>query len=797
MTYRIDKVAIIGAGTMGGGIAAHLANIGIKSVLLDIVTPGLSEEEKDDRAARNRLVQGLFDRMAKARPANLARKDRAELITLGNIDDDFELIADCDWVIEVIIEQLEPKQKLMARIDSIRKPGCIVSSNTSGIPIRDIAEGRSDDFKAHFLGTHFFNPPRYLKLMELIPTGDTAQQVVDFISTFGRDVLGKGVVICKDTPNFIGNRFFAMAGAFGMDYAFEHGYSVAEIDMLTGPIIGRPKSATFRLLDLVGIDIMGHVTGNLYDLISSDPYREILRSEKVNRVLGSMIENEWLGNKSGQGFYKKTFVNGKREFWTLDPETLEYGPPEKARFASVGAVRKIENINERLPVLFDQPEDRAVVYLRETLLYMLAYAAYITPEIAYSLADVDSTMRWGFGHEVGPFEIWDILGVEETARKMEAAGYEIAGWVQEMLAAGHTSFYKDGAYYDFEGKTYKTMPVDTKVQSVQILKDAGRELARNTSASLYDMGDGIALLEMHAPKINAVDVDFVTMANTALERLNSDFDGLVIGNNGQDFCIGANVAMTVIAAAQGLWDQIEDGVRSGQEVFYNLRHAPKPVVTAPHQRVLGGGVELTMASWASVADHETYMGFVEPATAGIIPAWGGCKELLRRKVNPVMQTANADVLPIMGEVAQQVIMAKVGMSAWENKELGYLKQDDVVVMNSDHRLATAKKKALQLYNLGVRRPEVEKIYAAGRDTLMAANLLLQGFVWADYASEHDLLIGKKLLYVLCGGDLSQPAWVDPWYIMDLEREAVLSLIGEPLTQARMTHVLQTGKPLRN
>lgn len=796
MTFRINKVAIVGAGTMGGGIAAHLANIGIKSVLLDILTPGLSDAERNDPYSRNRLVQGLFDQMVKARPANLARKDRAALISIGNSEDDFELIADCDWIIEVIIERLEPKQELMARIEAVRKPGSIVSSNTSGIPIKDIADGRSHDFKAHFLGTHFFNPPRYLKLLEIIPTEDTAPAVLEFMTAFGRDVLGKGVVICKDTPNFIGNRFFAVAGTYGIAYAFDNGYSVLEIDAITGPLIGRPKTATFRLLDLIGLDIVGHVNRNLYEAIPADQYRQIMQSEKMTEVIGRMIENEWLGNKSGQGFYKKTYVEGKREFWTLSPETYDYVAPEKVRFDSVGAVRKIDKISERLPALFDQSEDRAVTYLRDTFYYTLAYAAYVTPEIAYRLVDVDSAIRWGFGHEVGPFEIWDILGVEDTVAKMEAAGLEVAQWVKEMLSSGYTNFYQDDNYYDFTDNTYKPMPVDPKNQSIQIMRDAGNEVARNTSSSLFDMGDGVALLELHAPKVNAVDVDFVTMAQTALDRLDSDFDGLVIGNNGPDFCVGANVAMTVIAAAQGLWDQIEHAVRTGQEVFFSLRHAPKPVVTAPHQRVLGGGVELTMAGWTSVADHETYMGFVEVGV-GLIPAWGGCKEMLRRKVNPVMRTSNADVLPVMQEVFEQLATAKIGFSAWEDKELGYLESSDEVVMNSDHRLAAAKRKAIDLIRAGNRPPEVEKVYAAGRDTLAALNLGVQTFAWADYASEHDHRIGQKLAYVLCGGELSQPKWVDPWYILDLEREAVLSLIGEPLTQARMSHILQTGKPLRN
>ena len=796
MAFSINKVAIIGAGTMGGGIAAHLANLGIPVILLDIVTPGLSDEEKDDYQARNRLVQGLYERMLKAKPANLARPDRAKFITIGNTEDDLDKIADCDWIVEAIIEQLEPKQALMARIDAVRKTGSIISSNTSGIPINQIAAKQSEEFKAHFLGTHFFNPPRYLKLLEIIPTANTAGDVVDFMSDFGRDVLGKGVVICKDTPNFIGNRFFSIANSYGVEYAFENGYSVEEIDAITGPLMGRPKTATFRLLDLVGLDIMGHITTNLYGAIASDPYREVLKSKKSTVVIDQMLENNWLGNKSGQGFYKKIFINNKREFWTLDADTVEYSAPEKVRYESVGAVRKIEDLGERLTALFEQPEDPAVTYVRNTLYYSLAYAAYVTPEIAYRLVDVDTVMRLGFAHEAGPFEIWDMLGVAETVKKMEAADLEVAQWVKEMLAAGHEKFYEGASYYDFQSKEYLPKPIDPKIVSIEKLRSSGNELKRNMGASLHDMGDGVALLEMHSPKINALDADFVDMAYYALERLETDFDALVIGNKGRDFCIGMNIATVAIAAMQGMWDQIDQIIHKGQQVFFNLRHAPKPVVTAPHQRVLGGGVELTMAAWTSVADHETYMGFVEVGV-GLIPAGGGCKEMLRRKVNPVMRTKNGDVVPVMQEIFEQIATAQVGTSAWEDKELGYLLPEDEIVMNSDHRLVKAKRRAMQLVSAGTRPPEVEQIYAAGRDVLSALQLGVQSFNWAGYASEHDVLIGQKLAYILCGGNLSGPAWVDPWYILDLEREAILSLIGEPLTQARISHMLQKGKPLRN
>ncbi len=794
MTYRIEKVAIIGAGTMGGGIAAHLANIGIPVVLLDIPTPNLSDAEKDDPQARNRLVQTLYDRMAKAKPANLARADRADLITIGNTEDDFDQIAGADWIIEVIIEQLGPKQALMERIEAIRKPQTIVSSNTSGIPINEIADGRSAAFKAHFLGTHFFNPPRYLKLLELIPTPDTAPEVLDFMVQFGRDVLGKGVVVCKDTPNFIGNRFFAVAASYGIEYAFKEGYTISEIDAITGPLIGRPKTATFRLMDLVGLDVMGHVNRNLYAAIPHDPYKEILKAETVSGVMAQMIANKWLGNKTDQGFYKKTMVNGQREFWTLDPATLEYVAPEKVRFDSVGAVRKVEDLGQRLRQLL-QFEDRAANYVRDVLYYGFAYAAHVAPEIAYKLSDVDDAMRWGFSHEAGPFEMWDMLGVAETAVKMEAAGLEIAPWVKEMLAAGHDSFYKNGSVYDWESKSYKLLDVDKNVIVIADLYAAGKEVARNSSASLLDMGDGVLLYEFHA-KMNAIDDQIIAMGHQALEKLDADFDAMVIGNDADNFCVGANLFAVGVAAASGMWDQLDQMIKGLQTLTFNLRHAPKPVVTAVQGMALGGGVEMAIAGWEAVAAHESYMGLVEFGV-GLIPAGGGCKEVLRRKVNPTMRTTHADVLPPLQAAFEQIALAKVGTSVWENRDLGYVLDSDTIVMNADHRLAKAKQRALQLVAAGARPPEVEKIYAAGRDALAALKLGVQSLVWGGYASTHDQLIANKLAFVLTGGDLSAPAWVDPWTILDLEREAFLSLLGEQKTRDRMTHMLQTGKPLRN
>ena len=797
MSYRIDKVGIVGAGTMGGGIAAHLANIGIPVVLLDIVPPNLSEAEKYNPAARNRIVTSLYDRMAKARPANLARADRGDLITLGNLEDDFDKLADCDWIIEVIIEQLEPKQALMERLEAIRKPKAIISSNTSGIPINQIAAGRSAEFRANFLGTHFFNPPRYLKLLEIIPTADTSPEVVEFMKTFGAESLGKGVVVCKDTPNFIGNRFFAVASSYGLEYALEHGYTIPEIDAITGPTIGRPKTATFRLLDLVGLDVMAHVNNNLYDAVPHDAYRETLRPERTAALMSAMLDKKWLGNKVGQGFYKEQRVNGAREFWTLNPATMEYEAAPKIRFESIGAVRNVEELGERLNKFLGF-EDRAADYARNLLYYGFAYAAYVTPEIAYHLSDVDDAMRWGFSHEAGPFEMWDMLGVARTVTEMEAMGLTVAPWVKEMLAAGHDSFYKTNGskqVYDFETKRYRTLEPDKQIILVSDLRAAGKTVERNGSASLHDMGDGVALFEFHA-KMNVIDHDIIDMAFKALDRLDSDFDALVIGNNGEHFCAGANLFAVGVAAASGHFDALDKMIHALQTATFNLRHAPKPVVTAPHQMALGGGVEMAMAGWEAAADHEVYMGLVEFGV-GLIPAGGGCKEILRRKVNPTMRAANADVLPVLQEAFEQIALAKVGTSAWEAKGMGYLSPQDTIVMNSDHRLARAKQRALQLVAAGARPPEVEKIYAAGRDALYALKLGVKSLHWGGFASEHDAKVASKLAHVLTGGDISAAAWVDPWYILDLEREAFLSLLGEEKTRERMMHMLQTGKPLRN
>jgi len=535
MTYRIDRVAVIGAGTMGAAIAAHLANAGIPSFLLDIVPRELTPEEEakgltlNDPEVRNRIVRQGWERCLKARPPNLFTADRAEYVTLGNLEDNFDWVGEADWIVEAVVERLDIKQQIMARIDEVRKPGSIVSTNTSGIPIRAIAEGRSDDFQVHFLGTHFFNPPRYLKLLEIIPHERTLPEVLALMKEFATRTLGKGVVVCKDRPNFIANRFFSVTGAYTINYALEHGYTVKEVDTLTGPIIGRPKTATFRLLDLVGLDVMAHVNNNLYPAIPHDPYREQLKHPKTVALIEGMIERGWLGNKAGQGFYKRVTQDGKREFWELDLETLEHKPPTKVRFESVGKHKDVEDVGERIRRLCAE-SDRAAEFIWRTTAFGLNYAAYIIPEVADDILSVDNAVKWGFNHELGPFEIWDALGVKETVERMEAEGMEVTPWVKEMLAAGHTSFYKreDGRllYYDPARKGYVAAEADPRIILLKDLKaDERRVIAQNPSASLLDVGDGVLCLEFHS-KMNSLDTDIFEMMARAREELEKDWVGL-------------------------------------------------------------------------------------------------------------------------------------------------------------------------------------------------------------------------------------------------------------------------------
>ncbi len=806
MTYSIDRVAVIGAGTMGGGIAALVAGCGIPVTLLDIAPRELTPDEEkkgltlESPQVRNRIINSLWERQLKSKPAALFTQDDAKLVTLGNLDDDFDKIGDADWIIEVIVEQLEPKRQLMERVDAIRKPTAIVTSNTSGIPIHSIAEGRSDELRKHFLGTHFFNPPRYLKLLEVIPTPDTDPVVVDFMRSFGSDVLGKGVVHAKDRPNFIANRIGSFVGQVRMNYALDHGYTVEEVDTLTGPFIGNPKTATFRLNDLVGLDVAGHVNKNLYDAVPEDESRDMF---KLPPIFERLLAEKRLGNKTGAGFYKQQRgAGGEKEFWPINLETGEYEAPTKVRFDLVGKLRGIEDTRERIKAIFEQGEgDRAGDYIINTTLPILAYAARRVGEIADSIVDIDNAMRWGFNTELGPFEMWDAIGVRQGAEMMRARDIAVPQWVDAMLAKGVEQFYRrDGnritGVYDTQRGDYVPLERPSTFVVLKELHGTAQEVKRNDSASLLDLQDGVLCLEFHS-KANSLDPDIAALGFEALQLLEKDeWNALVVGNQGPDFCVGANLGLFIMAVQMGQLAMIEQATKQLQDLLMAFRYARKPVVTAPFKRVLGGGTEVSLHGARIVASAETYMGLVEFGV-GLIPAGGGCKELLRRVIAPHVHHG-VTMLPYIQQTFETIAFAKVSESAKHARALGFLDEDDVIVMNDDHLIGRAKEEALRLVAQGYRPQQSgTPIYALGNTGKPAMLTAIKQLEWGSFVSAHDALIARKLAHVLAGGDLSAPQWVSEQYILDLEREAFLSLMGEPKTQERIGHMLKTGKPLRN
>ena len=808
MKYRVHRAVVIGAGTMGAAIAAHLANAGVPVTLLDIVPDKLTPEEQakglslSDPAVRNRIVNEGLERALKSRPASFFSADHAALVSTGNLEDDFPIIAQADWVIEAIVENLAIKRQLMERIDLIRSTHTIISTNTSGIPVASISEGRSEGFRQHFLGTHFFNPPRYLKLLEIIPTQDTLPEVVEFVSRFGEYRLGKGIVPAKDTPNFIGNRMLSGTNAFLLDYLLEHDYTVEEADAITGPPIGHPKTATFRLIDLVGIDVLGHVTRNLIPAIPHDEHAlRYLKSERASRLMESMVEKGWLGVKTRQGFYKEVRLpDGTKEFWPLNLQTMEHQEPGKVRFASIGKVKDEADLGKRLEVLL-AAEDRAGELVRAITYQSFAYASELIPEIADTPRPIDDAMRWGFGHEAGPFETWDSLGVEKTIQAMKATCFSPASWVEKMLASGHATFYqyspagtKLGVYNPARG-AYQPISRPPGLVLLKEQKEAGKVIKKNPGASLIDLGDGVACVEFHT-KMNALDDDIFNMLQEGLDRAETDFEGLVVGNEADNFSAGANLFMVAMGAQSGMWDQLEAAVKKLQDVNMRMRYFPKPVVVAPAGLALGGGLEVTMHASRVVTAAELYCGQVEFGV-GVIPAGGGTKELMRRILNLPMRTNNAEALPFLQKIFELIGFAKIATSAEEARQFGFLSCADRVVMNRDHLLAEAKREVLHLASSGYQPPLLEKIYAAGRDAYGALKVAVYMLKEGRYASEHDALVARRLAKVMTGGELSSPTWVSEQYILDLEREAFLSLCGEQKTQERMWHMLQTGKPLRN
>ncbi|GIL14718.1 MAG: 3-hydroxyacyl-CoA dehydrogenase [Chloroflexota bacterium] len=823
MAYHIRKAAVIGSGTMGGGIATLLAAVGIDTVVLDI--PAKGTQPGDPPAKRNALVNDNLKKLIGARPPQVFVASDMERIQTGNLDDNLAMVSDADWIIEVVVERLDIKRSLMAKLVEAARPDAIITTNTSGIPIQAIAEGMGEGFSRRFMGTHFFNPPRHLHLLEVIPHPDTDPELVQYMVDFGTRTLGKGVVICKDKPNFIGNRFMSMSGMQVMNYALDNGFTVEEVDSLTGPLIGHPKTATFRLNDLVGFDVAVHVARNLYEAIPDDPAREVLNHPKAAALSQKLLDNNWLGNKTGQGFYKMVKgESGEKEFWALNLETLEYEPPKNPRFESVGKHRKVEPLGERIRLLINE-EDRAAKLLWHLHAFYLAYASNRVPEITDTILNIDNAQKWGFGHEMGPFEIWDAIGVAETIPQFEAAGYPVADWVKHMVAKGSRTFYlydEDGlktAYYSPQDNDYVPVPVDPRAISVKqlrarkvpvavspqagipenVLEQWRREplgvVASNGSASVLDMGDGVALLELHS-QANAIDLDLIEMAWQALDILDRDFDALVVGHDGERFNIGANVFMVVMAVQSGQMQQLEGMIRRLQDLTQAMRYHHKPVVTAPFNMALGGGTELLMSGTKIVAHAELYAGLVEFGV-GLIPAGGGCKEMLRRVVSPVMAASpNADVLPHLQKAFEAIATAKVSTSAMEAREIGFLAADDKIVMNRAHLLGEAKRAARRLADdYTPKRPG--KVWAAGRDAYAALLLGIEGFRESGFASDYDAFIARKLAYVLTGGAISEPGWVDEQVILNLEREAFMSLVTEEKTQERIAYMLQNNKPLRN
>ncbi len=803
MGYAINRVVVIGAGTMGGGIAAHVANAGIPVYLLDVAPKELTPEEEkrglklDDKQVRNRIVSTLFDRLKKMKPAAFFTPAVSELVTIGNLEDNFDWVSEGDWIVEVVIEELEPKRELVARIEKIRKPNSIISSNTSGLPIESIAAEASDEFKDHFLGTHFFNPPRYMKLLEIIPTAETKPEIVRFMTDFAKRRLGKGVVICKDTPNFIANRYGSITGAIGLEYILENDYTVEEADAIMGPLIGRPKTGIFRLQDLVGLDVSSGVGANLYGLIPDDETREVLRNQNIGTLRQTQMERGRLGDKTGQGFYKKPAKGGKEGILSLDFETMEYRPRLEPEIPSITEAIKIKDTGERLKFVLAQ-DDKAGALARHAVYNSLAYAARRIPEITDDIINLDRAVRWGFSHELGPFEVWDKLGVRETVKAMEAENIVVADWVEEMLDAGNEMFYRNDngrlSYYDTARKEYATEKPDERKIELKALKTANRTVRENKGASLIDIGDGVLCLEFHT-KMNMLDADIRQMIAESVEEVETnDWAGLVIGNGAPDFCVGANLAGGMGA---GDLSAIERGVKAIQDALMLVRYCSKPVVTAPAGRTLGGGAEVAMAGARIVAASETYMGLVEVGV-GLVPGAGGCKEFVRRVVSPPMRVINSDSLPFLQIALQTIAAAKVSTSAEEARTFGFLSETDLVVMNREHLIYEAKQAVLELAETGYVPPVRGKnCFAAGRDALAALRAGLYIMQQGGYMSEYDLHISNKVAYILCGGDLSSAQWVDEQYFLDIEREVFVSLCGEPKTIERIKYMLSTGKPLRN
>ena len=793
---RINKIAIIGSGIMGSGIACHFANIGVEVLLLDIVPRELNEKEQakglslKDQVVRNRLVNDALKTALKLKPSPIYSQQFAQRITTGNLEDDIAKIKDVDWIMEVVVERLDIKQQVFETIEQHRTPGTLITSNTSGIPIKFMSEGRSEDFQKHFCGTHFFNPARYLKLFEIIPGPKTNPEVLEFLNNYGEQFLGKTSVVAKDTPAFIGNRI----GIFGIQSLFhqvkELELTVEEIDKLTGPVIGRPKSATFRTVDVVGLDTLVHVANGIYDNCPEDEAHELF---KLPDFVNTMMSNNWLGSKSGQGFYKK---EGKT-ITVLDLKTLEYRGKKKTKFATLELTKSIDNVIERFKVLVSG-KDKAGEFYRKNFAAMFAYVSHRIPEISDELYKIDDAMKAGFGWEHGPFQIWDAVGVKSGIELMAAEGKFPAAWVTDMIESGIDSFYtiNDGAtyFYDINTKSHQKVPGQDGFIILDNIRDT-KAVFQNSGVVIEDLGDGILNCEFRS-KMNTIGGDVLAGLNKAVDLAEQNFDGLIIGNHGANFSVGANIGMIFMMAVEQEYDELNRAIKYFQDTMMRMRYSSIPTISAPHGMTLGGGCELSMHADKVIAAAETYIGLVEFGV-GVIPGGGGSKEMAMRASDSFRK--NDVELNVLQEYFLTIGMAKVATSAYEAFDLGILQQGkDLVVVNKDRQIATAKAHARLMADRGYTKPvKRNNVKVLGKQALGMFLVGTDSMQASNYISEHDQKIANKLAHVMAGGDLSEPSYVSEQYLLDLEREAFLSLCTERKTLERIQHMLKTGKPLRN
>jgi 3-hydroxyacyl-CoA dehydrogenase len=801
---RIEKAAVLGAGTMGAQIAAHLANAGIPTLLLDVVPKEPTPEEAakgltlESKEVRDRIARAGFEAARKAKPAAFFHEGAAALVSVGNFDDDLSRLKDCDIIIEAVVENLEIKRQLFGRVEKVRKPGSVVASNTSGIPIRQIAEGFSEEFRAHFLGAHFFNPPRYLHLVELIRTEWTSPEVSCSVYGFLDRRLGKGVVVAKDRPNFIANRIGTFGAMVTLKTLEEDGYTFEEVDRMTGPALGRPKSATFRTFDIVGLDVLAHVARNLYEAVPDDEEREVYR---LPEFVKQMVNKGILGDKTKGGFYqKRKGEGGARDIWTLDVASLEYRPQQKAKLPALDAAKNIEDTRARVKSLV-WGKERAGQFLWKTMSRVFAYAANRIPEIADTVVEVDRAMKWGFGWELGVFEAWDAIGVEKSVERMKDEGRAAPSNVQRMLDAGATSFYKSEGgrefYFDFASEEYKPVAEQPGVIVLKSVKERASVIKKNAGASLIDIGDGVACLEFHS-KMNSIGGDTLQMLKASLAEVEKNFVGLVVANQGQNFSVGANLMLVLLGAQEEDWDELDLAIRAFQQATMSLRYSPKPVVVAPFQMTFGGGCEMTLHADRARAAAETYIGLVEVGV-GLIPAGAGTKEMLVRALDTIPPgVTEADPFPFVKRVFETIALAKVATSAAEARGLGFLRDEDSYSMNADRLVADAKQEVLSLAAAGYTQPRQRTdVLALGNSALSTIKLGIHQMKRGGFISDYDAVLGEKLARILTGGDLNHETRVSEQYLLDLEREAFLSLCGQRQTQERIAHMLKTGKPLRN